>query len=188
MITMLAALLGITLIGQRPISDAVCVDLKGQQVVPMNSRARSSNRATVLIFYLAHCPISQKLTPEINRVFQEFSPKGVQFYMIHEDLTLSSSEIAQEAKNFGLLPPILIDKWRTQMKRSGASISPEAVVYDGGFRMTYRGRINDQFFDLGKMRPKVTKRDLREAIIEAMAGTSTGVKLTAAVGCVLPKS
>lgn len=181
---MLAALLGITILGQGPAPVATCVDLKGNQVVPLQAK---SKKATVLIFYLAHCPISQKMTPEINRIYKEFSGKGAQFYMIHEDLTLSNQEVAKEAKDYSLLPPVLIDKWRTQMKISDAKTSPEAVVYDGQMRIQYQGRINDQFYGLGKMRPKVTSRDLRDAVASVVEGKPVRVKKTEAIGCILPK-
>lgn len=181
---MLAALLGITLLGQGPKPVATCVDLKGTQVSPLNKPAP---KATVLIFYLAHCPISQKMTPEINRIHKEFAGKGVKVYMIHEDLALSNSEVAKEAKEFGLLPTILVDKWQTQMKMSGVKTSPEAVVYDSQHRIQYQGRINDQFYGLGKMRPRVTSRDLRDAVASVVEGKPVKVKKTEAIGCILPR-
>lgn len=127
------------------------------------------------------------MTPEINRIHKEFAGKGVKIYMIHEDLTLSNAEVSKEAKDFALLPPVLIDKWRAQMKVSGAKISPEAVIYDGQFRIQYQGRINDQFYGLGKMRPKITSRDLRDAVASVVEGKPVKVKKTEAIGCILPK-
>lgn len=183
-IKMIAALLGITLLGQSPRPVATCVDLKGNQVIPLSKPA---SKVTVLIFYLAHCPISQKMTPEINRIHKEFAGKGVKIYMIHEDLTLSHADVAKEAKEFELLPPVLVDKWRNQKKMSGVTISPEAVVYDSQHQIQYQGRINDQFYGLGKMRPKVTSRDLRDAVASVVEGKPVKVKKTEAIGCILPR-
>jgi hypothetical protein len=185
---MLATLLGVSILLQGPAPDAVCLDLKGNHVVPLMRTAKPAPKATVLIFYLAHCPISQKMTPEINRLYKEFSPKGVKFYMVHEDLTLGSKEVAKEAKDFALLPPVVIDKWRTQMKLAGVTVSPEAVVYDSNFSVRYKGRITDLFYGLGKMRPKATKHDLRDALSDILAGKEFPVRVTEAVGCVLPKA
>lgn len=170
------------MLGQAPKPAPTCVDLKGARVSPLSKPAP---KATVLIFYLAHCPISQKMTPEINRIHKEFSGKGVKVYMIHEDLTLSNAEVAKEAKDFGLLPTVLIDKWQTQMKMSGVKISPEAVVYDSQHRIQYQGRISDLFYGLGKMRPKVTSRDLRDAVASVLEGKPVKTKKTEAIGCVL---
>lgn len=169
--------------GQMKPPVATCVDLKGNQITPLQKPAP---KATVLIFYLAHCPISQKMTPEINRIYKEFSTKGVRIYMIHEDLVLTNAEVAKEAKEFGLLPPVLIDKWQTQKKMSGVKISPEAVVYDSQHRIQYQGRISDLFYGLGKMRPKVTSRDLRDAVASVVEGKPVRVKKTEAIGCILP--
>lgn len=181
--TMLTALLGIALHQQVKTSVATCVDLDRKLVVPLE---QGGSKATVLIFYMAHCPISQKMTPEINRIHNEFSSKGVRIYMVHEDLTLTAKEVRKEAKDFGLLPTVVIDTWRSQKKISGAKISPEAVVYDAKGKTVYQGRINDQFYGLGKMRPKVTQRDLQDAIASVVAGKPVKVSKTEAIGCVLP--
>jgi hypothetical protein len=184
---MLAGAIAATLLLQGPSPNAVCVDLSGKTVTPLARLKTGQPKAIVLIFYLAHCPISQKLTPEINRVHQEFSSKDVKFYLVHEDLTLTNKEVAFEAKSFGLKPTIVIDKWRTQMRSSGAKISPEAVVYDQNLRLRYRGRISDLFYGLGKMRSKATSRDLRDAIADVVAGKSFPIRQTEAIGCILPK-
>jgi len=181
-------MIAMAVLGQGPRPDAACIDLKGKQVVPLNRMANPTPQATVLIFYLAHCPIAQKMTPEINRLFKEFSPKGVQFYMIHEDATLSAKEVESEATAFGLLPQVLIDKWKTQMKVSGASTSPEAFVYNSTLRMTYRGRITDLFYGLGRMRPSATTHDLRDGILASLAGKSNLDSDSPAIGCILPKN
>lgn len=166
--------------------DAVCVNLKGEQVVPL-ARMSPAPKATVLIFYILHCPISRKYTPEINRIYRDYSKKGVRFYLIHEDLDLSNADVAKEAREYGLLPPILVDKWRAQMRRSGATMSPEAAVYDSNMLLRYLGRIDDRWITLGNQRPKPTSPDLRIAIDSVISGRVPIVRKTQAIGCVLPK-
>lgn len=179
------ALLTAALIAQRPASEAVCLDLKGNQVIPLQRTARTP-KATVLIFYIAHCPIAQKMTPEINRIYNEFQPRGVKIYLIHEDTSLTAKQVAQEAKEFGLKPQVLIDKWHTQAKRSGAKVSPEAFVYDQTMTLKYQGRISDLFYGLGKMNPKPTAHDLKNALASLLKGKSPNPSKTSAIGCVLP--
>jgi thiol-disulfide isomerase/thioredoxin len=183
---LISSVVAAMLLGQKP--EAACLDLKGNMVVPLQRSQQASTKATVLIFYLAHCPISQKLTPEINRLYQEFQPQGVKFFMVHEDLTLTNSEVKHEAVSFGLKPAIIVDKWKTQMKMSGATISPEAALYDSNMNLRYRGRINDLFYGLGKMRPKATQHDLRVAIKDVLLGKLKGIRETKAIGCILPKT
>jgi hypothetical protein len=186
-VAMLHGLVAAVLMAQSPpMPDAVCIDLQGKSVVPL-ARTSPSAKATVLIFYILHCPISRKYTPEINRIFSDYSKKGVRFFLIHEDLEMSREEVAKEAKEFGLLPPILVDKWRTQMRRTGATMSPEAAVYDSNQRLRYLGRIDDRWITLGNQKPKPTTHDLRSAIDLALSGRPSMVRKTAAIGCVLPK-
>jgi len=182
---MIPSLLGLVLLGQGPRPQAVCLDLQGRRVIPL---AAPAPKATVLIFYIAHCPIAQKMTPEINRIYKEFQGRGVRFYMVHEDTSLSSAEVAKEAKSFGLMPQVLIDKWHSQMKLSGARTSPEAFVYDTGAGLRYKGRITDLFFGIGQMKPKATTRDLHDALEIVVDGKKTDIAPTPAIGCVLPKS
>lgn len=164
-------------------SPAVCLDLRGNAVTPLQGSAK----ATVLIFYIAHCPIAQKMTPEINRLHREFARKGVRIFLIHEDAALSPREVADEAKVFGLLPTVLLDQKHAQMKQSKATISPEAFVYDSQMKPQYSGRINDLFFGLGQMRPKATTRDLRDAVQAVLDGKAPRIVKTEAIGCILPR-
>jgi hypothetical protein len=185
---MMVAAIACALVFQPVQPVAACVDLKGRQVIPLDRSQEPKPAATVLIFYLAQCPISQKLTPEINRLYREFEPQGVRFFLVHEDLSLTNAQVRKEARSFGLLPPIVIDKWRRQVKLSGASISPEACIYDRDFRLVYRGRLTNLFYDLGRMRPRATKRDAHEALTQLMDGKKLRFHQTPAVGCILPKS
>jgi transposase-like protein len=185
-LTMLASLIVVAMTSQTPMPDAACLDLAGNMVVPL-ARTSPPPKGTVLIFHIMQCPISRKYTPEINRIYQEYSKKGIRFYMIHEDLEMTPADVAKEAKEFGLLPPILIDKWRSQLRRSGATMSPEAAVYDAQMRLTYLGRIDNRWITLGNSRPKPTVLDLRNAIDGVLLGKSGQVVKQPAIGCVLPK-
>jgi hypothetical protein len=65
----------------------------------------------------------------------------------------------------------------------GATVTPEAAVFDGNWNIVYRGRINDQFEDFGKSREKPTTHDLRDAIEATLTGRKIAEPNTKAVGC-----
>ncbi|MBN9503803.1 MAG: hypothetical protein BGO01_08245 [Armatimonadetes bacterium 55-13] len=182
MIALISLLLGLQAQANGP--SLVAYDLKGKPVAPLVADGQS--KATVLIFYIAHCPIGQKMTPEINRVFREFKPKGMRMYMVHEEMTMPPADLAKEAREYGLMPPILIDREHRLMSHCGARISPQVFVYDARMKLQYHGRINDFFYGLGQMRSKVTHHDLRDAIAAVVQGLAPKVAKTEAVGCVLP--
>ncbi len=68
-------------------------------------------------------------------------------------------------------------------------MTPEAVVYardeGGAYRMTYRGRVNNQYVDFGKWRREPTKRDLREILERLRSGKRSELAFTEtkAIGC-----
>jgi len=69
------------------------------------------------------------------------------------------------------------------VKRAGATITPEAAVYDGRGRLTYRGRIDDRYSAVGIERATATRHDLQDAIAATIAGKPVTPRFTQAVGC-----
>ena len=54
-------------------------------------------------------------------------------------------------------------------------------------RLLYRGRIDDRVADFGKRRVEPTRRDLRLALDDILAGKPVQTRLTKAVGCYIPE-
>jgi hypothetical protein len=52
--------------------------------------------------------------------------------------------------------------------------------------VTYRGRIDDRYVDLGKKREAPSQRDLRAALDAALAGRAVLTSRTKAIGCLIP--
>jgi hypothetical protein len=69
------------------------------------------------------------------------------------------------------------------VKRVGATITPEAAVYDSRGRLIYRGRIDDRYSAVGVERATATRHDLQDAIAAAVAGKPVTPRFTQAVGC-----
>ena len=75
------------------------------------------------------------------------------------------------------------DRDHALVKTAGATITPEAAVFDARQRLVYRGRIDDRFVELGRERPAATQHDLRNALTAALAGKPVSPSHTQAVGC-----
>lgn len=75
------------------------------------------------------------------------------------------------------------DRAHELVTKTGATITPEAVVLDAREQVVYRGRIDDRFVELGRERASPTTRDLRNAIAAALAGRRVSPARTQAVGC-----
>ena len=60
---------------------------------------------------------------------------------------------------------------------------PEAAVFDRHRKITYVGRINDLYSELGSARPEPTTHELADAIESTLSGQPVQVARTKAIGC-----
>jgi hypothetical protein len=65
--------------------------------------------------------------------------------------------------------------------------TPEVAIVTPAGQIAYRGRIDDQYADLGKKRLAPTQRDLREALTSILAGQPVPRPRTVAIGCLIPE-
>jgi hypothetical protein len=143
-------------------------------------------RAVTLVFVLADCPIANAYAPEINRLCREFGGRGVRFFLVQVDPDLLDDEARQHARSYGYPCPVVADRRHVLVERAGATVVPEAAVFGPDGERLYRGRIDDQYADLGKRRPQVTSRDLCDALDAVLAGRAVERPVTPAVGCFIP--
>ena len=64
-----------------------------------------------------------------------------------------------------------------------ATVTPQAVVIDASGTVRYRGRIDNRYVDVGKLRRVVTERDLKDALDAVIAGRPVAPAETTPVGC-----
>ena len=158
-------------------------DVFGKPHAPLDYKDK---KATVLIFITHDCPIANAYAPEIVRICNEFSEKGARIFLVHVDPDLKADQAKKHAEEFGYKCPVLLDKNHALVKHAEATITPEAVVYSPEGSLKYRGRIDDQYKEIGKKRIHVTQRDLRDAIDAVLNGKEIKNSRTQAVGCFIP--
>ena len=163
-----------------------CVALARQFVSDVEDAPQTMTGAlalTVLIFISTDCPISNRYAPEIIRLHDEFSPKGVRFRLVYPNPLDDEGAIGRHLQEYGYPKLGERDRDHSLVKMAGATITPEAVVLDARQRVVYRGRIDDRFVELGRERPIATRHDLRNALAAALAGRAVRPARTQAVGC-----
>jgi thiol-disulfide isomerase/thioredoxin len=159
-------------------------DLAGVRHRPLEVR---ENRASVVIFVLQDCPISNQFAPEIQRLADEFAAKRVPFYLVHVDPELSAADAKKHAKEYRYKLPVIIDHKHELVKRLKATTAPEAFVIGDKGKILYRGRIDDRYAAIGKPRSQVQRQDLRMALAAVVAGKPVEVAETKAIGCYIPE-
>ncbi|MEO5739080.1 MAG: redoxin domain-containing protein [Vicinamibacterales bacterium] len=138
---------------------------------------------TVLIFVSTDCPISNRYAPEIKRLHEEFTSRGVHLRLVYPNPLDSEAAISKHLEEFGYPQIAQRDRDHTLVKKAGATITPEAAVFDARERLVYRGRIDNRFVELGRERPAATQHDLRDALAAVLAGRPVRAPHTQAVGC-----
>ncbi|MEX2260558.1 MAG: redoxin family protein [Bryobacteraceae bacterium] len=143
-------------------------------------------RATVFVFVGTACPLSNRYVPELNRLVQEYTPRGFAFFAVYSGPSLPLDQMAAQVKESGYGFRVLDDRERKLTRAVGATVTPQAVVVNGEGKRLYRGRIDDRMVELGKSRPRPTRHDLRAALDEILMGQAVSQPETKAVGCAIP--
>jgi redoxin len=160
----------------------------GQGLIDLDGRAvdlhgSAKGRVHVAVFIRSDCPISNRMAPEVRELYQEFKTQDVDFYLIYVDPQETSAAIREHLLEYKYPCVALRDSNHVLAEETGATVTPEAVVFNDKWAVAYRGRINDMYEDFGKSRDTPTKRDLRDAIAATLAGKPAAEPRTKAIGC-----
>jgi hypothetical protein len=79
--------------------------------------------------------------------------------------------------------PALRDPTHALAAATGATVTPEAVVWNSQRDIVYRGRIDDLYAAYGESRDKASTHDLGDAIEATLSGQRVRQSMTKAVGC-----
>jgi peroxiredoxin len=156
------------------------VDLDGES---LDLWSEAAGQATVVVFTRTDCPISNRYAPEIRRLYDEFHPRGVEFYLIYVDPREQPEAIRKHLAEYDYPCPGLRDPDHTLVAATGASVTPEAVVFDAKHQIVYRGRISDLYAEFGQSRAEPTTHELADALEATLAGVPVAEPVTKAVGC-----
>jgi hypothetical protein len=159
------------------------IDLDGRPVDPMEEIP--TRKATVFLFTTTECPISQRYSPVVRRLHQEFDAAGARFVLVFADPADTAAEIRAHLQRFDLAMNAVRDPRHDLVRLTRVTVTPEAAVFDAAGRMVYRGRIDDRYVDFGVDRPQAHRHDLREALVSTLAGRPVAHPETKAVGCFL---
>lgn len=160
------------------------LDLQGN---PVRQLAGPGVRVVVLVFAASDCPISNRYVPEVTRLRQEFSGKGVRLLWIYPNPADTAQVVAEHNRDFSISNDLaVLDTRQSLVAWAHATVTPEAAVFviDGKeLREVYHGRIDDRYISLGQERPQPQHHDLEEAIAAALADKPVPQPGGVPVGC-----
>lgn len=161
--------------------DQPLVDIDGGQHGTLASPAPA--KLTSLIFVRTDCPVSNQYAPEIKRICSEYGSRGMQCLLVYADAYDTLDAVRKHRADFGYEIPAIRDPAHALVARAGATITPEAAVFVPGATLSYSGRIDNLYNELGRPRQQVTERDLRDALDDLFAGREVRKPRTSATGC-----
>ena len=158
-------------------------DLAGKPAHPLTVIAGTA--ATVLVFTAVDCPISDRYAPELQRLRDAYTQRGVRFWLVYPNTGDAPAAARAHADAFSYALPVVLDPRGALVDAAKVSVTPEVAVFDAAGRLAYHGRIDDRNVDFGVDRPVPTRRDLAEALGSVIAGRQVAVPATRAVGCAI---
>ena len=139
--------------------------------------------AMVVVFTCNHCPYAQAVEDRIIALARQFQNK-VDFVAISANDVDNfpddaPGKMAQRAREKGYPFPYLYDESQAVAQAYGAACTPDFFLYGPERKLTYRGRLDDNW----KEPEKVQCQDLRDAIDALLAGKPAAEPQMAAMGC-----
>ena len=139
---------------------------------------------TLVIFTCNHCPFAKGWEQRIVEISNSYAKKGIGVILINaNDPTKYSedgwAEMQARAKARGLQVPYVVDETSAVARAFGASVTPEAFLFDKSGKLAYHGTVDDNHQDASK----VQKRFLTDALDAVVAGKPPALPETKSLGC-----
>ena len=154
------------------------IDLEGETIHPLRDPSSSH---VLFLFTREDCPISNRYAPEVIRLHERFAGEGLEFVLVYPDAAQSPEGIREHQSEYGYTFSALRDPRHELVRLAGATVTPEAALFDSSGTLLYRGRIDDRVTDFGKARLEANVRDLENALA-AIEANCEGVLRTGPTG------
>jgi hypothetical protein len=171
-----------------PVSTPTTVDnfmLADQNYMGHELYRMSDAKAIVIITQGVGCPISRSLNPALKALKAKYEPQGVQFLLLNSNLQDGRDAIVEEAQEFGIDTPILMDVNQLVGEQLGVTRTAEFFVIDPKtWKVVYRGPLDDRL-DYGTQKAVATHAWAADAIDAALAGRPAMAATKASPGCLI---
>jgi peroxiredoxin len=139
---------------------------------------------TLVIFTCTHCPVARGWERRITELGNAYAKRGVGVILINANDPAKYpedgfAEMQARVKSLGLQVPYVVDETSNVARAFGASVTPEAFLFDRGGKLAYHGTIDDNHKDPDQ----VGKRYLKDALEAVVGGKPPAVSETKGIGC-----
>jgi peroxiredoxin len=155
------------------------VDGKSVSIADVTGKA-----GTLVIFTCDHCPFARGWEGRIVELANAYAKKGVGVILINANDPSQHEEdgfagMQARAKSANMQIPYVIDATSNVARAFGATVTPEAFLFDRHGKLAYHGTVDDNL----KQPDQVQKHYLQDALDAVVAGKSPALPETKSLGC-----
>lgn len=145
----------------------------------------AQRKAVVLMIQGNGCPIVRQTLPALQEIRDRYQAQGVEFLLLNPNQQDNREAVANEAREFSIQLPILVDSSQAVGAALGVQRTAEVFVIDPKhWKLAYRGPMDDKL-SYGKQRPNASKHYLTDALDDLLAGQRVRVTRADGVGCLV---
>lgn len=142
-------------------------------------------KGLLVMFICQHCPFVKHVEQELAKIGSDYGSQNLGIVAISsndaENYPDDSPEnLKKMAETLGFNFPLCYDETQEVAKAYQAACTPDFYLFDGDFKLVYRGQLDDS-------RPSldipVTGKDLRGAIVSLLAGEEINPDQKPSLGC-----
>lgn len=153
----------------------------------VTSLGEPGTKAIVLFFVASDCPISNRSFPEMKRLREEFSSRGIRFWFVYPNQGEQPEQVRDHQSAYDSGGEALLDVNAALVRMAGARVTPEVSVLvpdsNSRWRPVYTGRIDDRYVHLGQERPQPTEHFAERALSNLLQGKPVEAATGVPVGC-----
>jgi peroxiredoxin len=146
-----------------------------------------SDTAIVIMFLCNHCPYVVHVNPEIVRIVEDYTSKGICFVGISSNDAEkypadAPDKMTIHAEDTNYSFPYLYDETQAVARAYDAACTPDFYVFDKELKLVYRGRLDDSRPRVEQPKP-LTGKDLRDALDAVLNKLPINVVQYPSMGC-----
>lgn len=157
----------------------------GDQIVSQKIDSVASRELTCYFFFISDCPACRNNLPKVVELDKKYKGKGLEIIGVVSDPELEEELLQEALETFGVEFAILRDDSLDLAREHGATVTPQAFLYDESGRLIYSGLVDNYYYDFGRHRKNITEFYLEDAIQAALEYRSPEITETEPIGCII---
>lgn len=142
-------------------------------------------KAVVLVSYGIGCPIARKMIPRLQELAALYERENIRFFLIDANLNDDREKIIQEAREFNIPVPVLIDDTQRVSQSLGINRTGELLLIEtSNWNILFRGPLDDRL-GYGFEKAEADKPFFESALANFLAGKEIPVGTIPALGCAI---